>query len=145
MKTKDEIIRSTSPNAAPPNNITDPRIATEPTVVGEPVGWVVTGGPSNQPQAPMPTPREWNRDDPSTVRAGLGGDDNDTGTAAAPASEGVYGRSPAEYAPPGSNLPEQVSQATVLAQNEDRGDNMWPGNRSPLAGTVNDRRRAGGK
>jgi hypothetical protein len=150
MKCRDEVIRTTAPNAAPPRNLTSPDIATTPTVVSEPVGWRVTGGESNQPQAPMPTPPEWSREDPSNVRPGLGGDDNSTGTEAAPTDNPAYNPTATEYRQPGSNLPMQVSQSTILAQNEDRGDNMWPGNRSPLAGTVNDgfarlRRRAGGE
>lgn len=60
-----------------------------------------------------------------------------------------------EYSAPASNLPAQVSQAEILAQNEGRGDNMWPASSQEsapsLAGTKvvgsldAARRQAGGR
>ena len=35
-----------------------------------------------------------------------------------------------------SNLPEQVSQATILADNRQRWGNIGPGDRAPFAGTT---------
>jgi hypothetical protein len=54
----------------------------------------------------------------------------ETVAADAPTRESVFpfpNAGAAEYKQPGSNLPMTVSAATVLAQNEGRGDNQWPG------------------
>lgn len=137
MRTRD--ISPTSPGTTTIRaKITDPEIADKPTTttpVAIPVGAASEG---NLPPMDIAAPREWSRPAASSVRPGLGGDPNSTGTVAAPTSDPRYNPTATEYTPPASQLPMQVSQAEILAQNEGRGDNMWPGKRSPLAGTVND-------
>jgi hypothetical protein len=48
------------------------------------------------------------------------------GVARAPSSNPRYAPTVREYVPPASNLPKQVSQRAILADNRTRG-NIWPG------------------
>jgi hypothetical protein len=108
--------------------------------IAVPVSGVAPGDPGgNLPPMRFPTPPTARGTAPSRVSGDApGGDGNDFGVEAAPTNNSLYNPGAREYVQPASSLPMSVSQREILAQNEGRADNMWPGNRSPLAGTVND-------
>lgn len=113
--------------------LTDPNVATKPAIV-TPVAIPVgenSASAGNLPPLRIPTPpvAAERFPLPDRVGEGLGGDDNTTGVAAAPASEGVYGRVPSEYRHPETALPEQVSQREIRNQYEQR----FAGNIGPAA------------
>lgn len=153
MKTRD--ISPTTPGTTTiRGKITDPDIASKPTAATPAaiaVGETSSGVPGALPAMDIPRPPIYTREAPSTVRGGLGGEDmpgiDMTG---APSSDPRYNPTATEYHAPPSNLPMQVAAAQVANESLERTYNVGPGDRSPLAGTVNDgfarlRRMGGGE
>lgn len=136
MKMRD--ISPTSPGTTTiRGRITDPDIAAQPTTA-TPVA-IPVGESSNLPAMDIPSPPVYSREAPSTVRSGLGGVDMpDIDMEGAPTSDPRYDPTASVYHAPPSNLPMQVSAAKVASESLQRTYNVAPGNRSPLAGTVND-------
>lgn len=151
-----EIITTTRPNPAPPRNLTDPDIVTKPVTaspVAIPIG---ESSPGNLPPMRIPRPPQWTREEPSSVRAGLGGDDlpgiDQNG---APTPDPRYDPTAGEYAPPPSNLPMTISAAQIAKASEAWMYNVGPAETLPdtplIAGTKvaasvdGLRRAAGGK
>jgi len=78
----------------------------------------VSGGASNVPEQPEPTPREWRQSAPSNVRSGLGGEDMPgSKVEAAPTDHPDYNSHATEYTPREAGLPMSVSAATVAGEN----------------------------
>ena len=131
--------------------ITDPKIAERPTIITPAAIPVGESSPGNLEAMDIPRPPIYTREAPSSVRGGLGGVDMPGIDAeGAPTSDPRYNSTATEYHAPPSNLPMQVSAAQIARDSIDRTYNVGPGNRSELAGTVNDgfarlRRLGGGE